>query len=145
MGRRSGAAVGDRTGKRSIAMITRTDLDPWWEHWQKTQDRLRVVPGTVFRLVPLLTGLCTDWLIRSLIRRERLFSLYCWFILRRNGTLLRLPLEVLSGPHVQCQPVCGNWQDANAVSLNYTTVASFPYYLYCFLKTAVMLWHFGLK
>lgn len=31
MGRRSGAAFGDRTGKRSIAMITRTDLDPWWE------------------------------------------------------------------------------------------------------------------
>lgn len=34
---------------------------------------------------------------------------------------------------------------ANAVSLNYTTVASFPYYHYCSLKTAVMLWHFGLK
>lgn len=56
-----------------------------------------------------------------------------------KGPVQSRPLKVL------CQPVCGNWLDANAVSLNYTTVASFPYYHYCFLKTAVMLWHFGLK
>lgn len=33
-------------------------------------------------------------------------------------------------------------RSANAVSLNHTTVASFPYYHPFFPKTAVMLWHF---